>query len=83
MRLYAYVMPLCFLLMILQRVVVLLCCGLSFGIAMPAYAGIAICGDMNINYLNYNNRRQQLDKLLLHSPAYEDGTDSEFRNVGN
>ena len=31
MRLYAYVMPLCVLLMILQRVVVLLCCGLSFG----------------------------------------------------
>jgi len=20
---------------------------------------------------------------ILHSPAYEDGTDSEFRNVGN
>ena len=36
MRLYAYVMPLCVLLMLLQRVVVLLCCGLSFGIAMPA-----------------------------------------------
>ena len=30
-------MSLCVLLMILQRVVVLLCCGLSFGIAMPAY----------------------------------------------
>ena len=37
MRLYAYVMPLCVLLMLLLRVVVLLCCGLSFGIAMPAY----------------------------------------------
>jgi len=21
--------------------------------------------------------------FILHSPAYEDGTDSEFRNVGN
>jgi len=21
--------------------------------------------------------------IILHSPAYEDGTDSEFRNVGN
>jgi len=21
--------------------------------------------------------------MILHSPAYEDGTDSEFRNVGN
>jgi len=31
LRLYAYVMSLCVLLMILQRVVVLLCCGLSFG----------------------------------------------------
>ena len=30
-------MSLCVLLMILQRVVVLLCCGLLFGIAMPAY----------------------------------------------
>ena len=37
LRLYAYVMSLCVLLMLLQRVVVLLCCGLSFGIAMPAY----------------------------------------------
>ena len=37
MRLYAYVMPLCVLLMILQRVVVLLCCGLSFGIAIAIY----------------------------------------------
>jgi len=34
MRLYAYVMPLCVLLKLLQRVVVLLCCGLSFGIAI-------------------------------------------------
>ena len=23
------------------------------------------------------------DTDILHSPAYEDGTDSEFRNVGN
>ena len=37
MRLYAYVMPLCVLLMLLQRVVVLLCCGLSFGIAIKIY----------------------------------------------
>ena len=26
--------------------------------------GFIICGDMNINYLNYNNRRQQSDTLL-------------------
>jgi len=24
-----------------------------------------------------------VNEVLLHSPAYEDGTDREFRNVGN
>ena len=29
------------------------------------------------------NTTHNPDTDILHSPAYEDGTDSEFRNVGN
>ena len=37
---------------------------------------------------NYPKRNKfhlhrQVNEVLLHSPAYEDGTDSEFRNVGS
>ena len=30
-----------------------------------------------------HNNMCNVHYLILHSPAYEDGTDSEFRNVGN
>ena len=34
-------------------------------------------------YGEETTRHIRLFEKILHSPAYEDGTDSEFRNVGN
>ena len=45
-------------------------------------AGCIMCR-VEIGETGVNDKPPQTSNVKLHSPAYEDGTDSEFRNVGN